>query len=539
MRGFRALLCLAILPLVLSACAARSQAQQGSQGQQVSQSSTPTFQVTSKLVFLDVTVLDKKGRPVVTGLTKDDFKITEDKKPQRIFSFEAPEAHTLNARGDNPNGVAPRTIFVLDLLNSSFEDFAYIRYEVKRYLDAQPPELRSPAEMMVTGNQSLEMVQGYTRSREDLLDALEHIPPILPYKEMTPSFWAERFSQSIDALQQIALQNRGVPGRKNIIWVGHGGPSVVTAGWPTAWVDELNQYVHVTTNLLVDARMSLFVIYPGLKVNGGMSLSARDAQVVLNDDDPFAGDINFGVFANETGGELFYNRNDVDAEMRESERIGSEYYTLTYQPHNSDDDGRFERIRVTLRDPNLRAVTKAGYFAPDKKAKIDARQRTMINLADAMQSTLPYDALEPKIAGILRHPDNRMVELIVELPQKGLGWLATDNGSSNADLMLSVASLNGNRDILASRIEAYTVTDNTQDRARIAAAKPIQLALTVPMPRRTQSVRVVVETETSGRIGAVEVGRKDIEAAPAAPTPEPQLTGARQRPGVAAAPAPH
>jgi hypothetical protein len=75
----------AILPLVLSACAAGSQAQQGSQGQQVSQSSTPTFQVTSRLVFLDVTVLDKKGQPVVTGLTKDDFKITEDKKPQRIF----------------------------------------------------------------------------------------------------------------------------------------------------------------------------------------------------------------------------------------------------------------------------------------------------------------------------------------------------------------------------------------------------------------------------------------------------------------------
>ena len=85
MRGFRALLCVAILPLVLSACAAGSQAQQGSQGQQVSQSSTPTFQVTSRLVFLDVTVLDKKGQPVVTGLTKDDFKITEDKKPQRIF----------------------------------------------------------------------------------------------------------------------------------------------------------------------------------------------------------------------------------------------------------------------------------------------------------------------------------------------------------------------------------------------------------------------------------------------------------------------
>ncbi len=33
-------------------------------------SNVPTIQVTSRLVFLDVTVLDKKGRPVVKGLTK-------------------------------------------------------------------------------------------------------------------------------------------------------------------------------------------------------------------------------------------------------------------------------------------------------------------------------------------------------------------------------------------------------------------------------------------------------------------------------------
>src|ERR1700750_2939734 len=45
----------------------------------------PTFRVTSNLVFLDVTVLDKKGRPVATGLTKDDFTILENEKPQRIF----------------------------------------------------------------------------------------------------------------------------------------------------------------------------------------------------------------------------------------------------------------------------------------------------------------------------------------------------------------------------------------------------------------------------------------------------------------------
>ena len=105
-------------------------------------SSVPTLRVTSRLVFLDVTVLDKKGHIVVNGLTRDEFAITEEKKPQKIFSFEAPQAHMTDshAADDNPAGKAPLTILVLDLLNSRFEDFAYIRYSVRKYLTAQPPD---------------------------------------------------------------------------------------------------------------------------------------------------------------------------------------------------------------------------------------------------------------------------------------------------------------------------------------------------------------------------------------------------------------
>jgi hypothetical protein len=105
-------------------------------------SSVSTFQ-SSSLVVLDVTVLDKKGHSVVSGLTKDDFAITEDKQPQRIFSFEAPEVHVMDAHAgeDNPDGKAPMTILVLDLLNSSFQDFAFIRSSARKYLEAQPAQL--------------------------------------------------------------------------------------------------------------------------------------------------------------------------------------------------------------------------------------------------------------------------------------------------------------------------------------------------------------------------------------------------------------
>jgi len=342
MRLLQALLCAATLVPINPIQESMAQEQQVS-------SNVPTIQVTSRLVFLDVTVLDKKGHPVVTGLTKDDFLITEDKKPQRIFSFEAPDTHAMdpNAGDDNPDGKAPVTIFVLDLLNSSFEDFAFIRDSVRKYLASEPMQLSSPAELMVIGNQSLEMVQGYTRNKEDLLYALDHLPPALPYKMMNSSFFVERFVQSIDALQQIALQNKGVPGRKNIVWAGHGGPNLSMAAYNGLPVfDELKEYAHTTTNMLVDARITLFVIYPELIIQGtnmvrgpnpgtftvrgmNMSTSAMDADADIGDDEPFSGDINFGLFVNETGGKLFYNRNDIENEIRRSEQLGSEYYTLT------------------------------------------------------------------------------------------------------------------------------------------------------------------------------------------------------------------
>ena len=63
MKRLLALLCTAIL---LGRLPVEDLVAQGRQDQ----SNTPTFRATSTLVFLDVTVLDKKGRPVVTGLTK-------------------------------------------------------------------------------------------------------------------------------------------------------------------------------------------------------------------------------------------------------------------------------------------------------------------------------------------------------------------------------------------------------------------------------------------------------------------------------------
>lgn len=491
-------------------------AQESIAQRQVASLGAPTLRVTSSLVFLDVTVLDRNGRPVVSGLTKNDFAITEDKKPQRIFSFEPPEAHTVaNPGSADLQGRPPLTIFVLDLLNSNFQDFAFIRFSVEKYLEAQPTRLKSPAEMIVIGNESLELVQAYTQSKEDLLFALKHVSATLPYKQMNGSSLGERFGQSIDALQQIALQNKGVPGRKNIVWVGAGGPSLNSSSLPVSALDRIDRYAHATTNMLVDARISLFVIYQGMKAQGLNTISTIDANAEIGSDDPFAGDVSFGVFANETGGA-------IDSEIERSLQLGSQYYTLTYPPHDGEMDGKFRRIRVTLTNPDLRVVTKAGYFAPDKGAPRDPLLQTITNMAQAARSVIPFAALDVEVSSVVRHPDSLTAGLTLLLKGKNLVWQPTEDGKSTTQLHLATASLRADGDILSSKVERLAWTAGTQDPTRLAEDETT-LAVTIRVPRETQRVRVVIATEDGGRIGAADLDRKTIDSSPSTPFPDPQL----------------
>jgi hypothetical protein len=109
----------------------------------------------------------------------------------------------------------------------------------------------------------------------------------------------------------------------------------------------------------------------------------------------------------------------------------------------------------------------------------------------------------------------------VQLKGKNLDWQATDDGRSTADLILAEASLNGDKNILASKMEKVTIFSTEQDPTR-RAEEVTSLPLTIRVPRKTKSVRVVMETGEGGRIGAADLDRKTIDAAPAMPTPAPQ-----------------
>jgi VWFA-related protein len=70
-----------------------------------------------------------------------------------------------------------------------------------------------------------------------------------------------------------------------------------------------------------------------------------------------------GQLAQETGGLLFSNSNNLRPAFERVESDLRNYYMLGYTPKNTTFDGRFRNIEVRVRRPNLTVSARRGYFA--------------------------------------------------------------------------------------------------------------------------------------------------------------------------------
>src|ERR1700744_1475309 len=102
-----------------------------------------TLHAGTQLVIVDVVVEDRSGRPI-HGLTRDNFVLTEQKKPQAVRNFEEHSAASDKKPGPPvppmPPGVftdytpvAPDStlnILLLDALNTPMKDQMFVRQQL-------------------------------------------------------------------------------------------------------------------------------------------------------------------------------------------------------------------------------------------------------------------------------------------------------------------------------------------------------------------------------------------------------------------------
>jgi hypothetical protein len=102
------------------------------------------------------------------------------------------------------------------------------------------------------------------------------------------------------------------------------------------------------------------------------------------------------------------------------------------------------------------------------------------------------------------------------LQSEDLDWKAAGNGKSKADLTLITASVDKNGGFLTGRRESLTITADTEDAVKLATANT-RLSAKVKIPIKTNKVRFLIQAANDREIGAFEVDRKTIYAAPQSP----------------------
>jgi VWFA-related protein len=477
-----------------------------------------TLKLSTRIVVLDVVVTDKKGNVVTRNLTKDDFTIVEDRVPQTIRSFDPPSAHAMpegvvvNSAADLKKiGDAPVTLLVLDELNTRFEDMSYSRNAVVKYLEAQPPVLKQPTVLLLASNTRFQQLHDYTQNRDELIAQIKHHMPEYPSKMMAGRGGAaavERMAQSLASLEQIAQASMGTPGRKNVIWVGNGFPSADLVGLDDKTAATIEAAVKQCTDQLLAARITMYTINPTLNSTVTVDVETPDDLTMAQTDtggSPYEGTVQFSTFAPATGGRSFLSRNDINNEIAEGIAQGNNYYTMSYAPTNRTDDAqKYRNILILMKDKNLHATTRNGYYPPTAATQNialteppkQAANQLKMEISNAVNSAISYNGLDVKATKV---GDN----YVLRVKGSGLEWSALDADKQKTEVTVIAAWYTDKARLLGHAGKELTATRPIPPDPQNAG--DASFAMPVTVPPNVARLRFVVRDAVNGRIGTVDL----------------------------------
>lgn len=490
-----------------------------------------TLQVSSREVILDVVVTDRRAN-LHNDLTRDNFHITEDGVAQRIDGFEPPSAHIIPAASVTIRSTAdlesrasqfPVNIIVLDELNTSFQDMAFARYALKKYLNAQHQEPLAPTMLIAVSFNKFTVLRDYTQDRSAILASLDYHLTSYPWNLDRGEGKIRTLTLSLGALEQVAQATVGHPGHKNLIWVGKGFPGVglISSSLGENAAPGITSAMQQAVNMLRDSRMTLYTIDPTI-LTSAMAVTTEVESVPGQADtpgapmpDPFESYASFPALAKTSGGKAFYSRNDIDREIDESVRDGLNYYTISYRStHESDEAKSYRKIHIGFTVPGLHAAYRDGYFSRESAVPTRAGTRLSYDMDAAVENTLVYTGLsvvaEPK-------PDAPGT-YFVGIPENELVWFG-ERDQEVAKLILVAAVLDGTDRVL------------TRATLNLTALRPLggprggpseglaRLEVVLLSPPGSYRFRFVVQNISDGHMGTADL---KVPGAAAPPRPKRQ-----------------
>jgi VWFA-related protein len=473
-----------------------------------------TLEVNTQAVVLDVLVTDKHGHPV-QGLHRDDFSIKEDRVPQEIRYFESaterpasPAVHS-TAELDKLAPDAPVTLLVLDELNGSAADENYSRQALRHYLDAENETLPMPTMLLAVNLHGVMMLADYTTSRKDLQEVLARHAPPHDALAQNPNWKDQEFSASMHALEGVAQATSGHRGHKNVLWIGKGCPAMSADALNSSYRTTVETTEERAVNALRNARITLYSLDPESMTPGpdrqtyDMEGGGLTSGVGMPSTEVLSGSLDFRRMVSFTGGKSFADGNNLDKLIAEGVRDGESFYTLTYRPSAKRDGQQlFHSIKIIMKDPNLHAVTREGYFSRtgpeasvlDTKGRIS--QPALLQIGTAARGLMIYDAVPFTISRDPSAADN----FVLHLKGAKLAWNPASDGKQTSDIAVVIVGFDVNGREVSQTGQMATVSlpvlENSGPETRM-----VNLAVTTSTAAPTARLRFILRT-VDGKLGA-------------------------------------
>jgi VWFA-related protein len=470
----RALPALSLLVLLTGAGATLAQAPTAQKNAtETRQSENFVIRTQRNEVLVDVRVWDKSGNPAV-DLKQSDFHVFEDGTPQEINSFSLEDiARLAQATGESgpppvinfaklPATVQPAkiladhrlTVLFFDLTAMPVDDLGRALAAAENFIQKQMTAADLVA--ITTYTSTLRVVQDFTNDR-DALEAALHKMRVsesallaqagtegeagatdasgnqVVTQDVSAAFTPDETEfnifntdEKLSALQSLAETLRDIPGRKSVI---HFSSGIERTG------EENDAQLRATTDAANRSNVSFYTMDArGLVAlpPGGDASSASPAGTAIYTGAAVrsqfsslnAGRETLASLASDTGGRTFYDLNDYAPAFREVQKENSSYYLLGYTPSNTQSDGRFRRIKVTVDRPDVKIEARPGYYAP-KDFRQFTREDKEVQLAQAMSLDTPFVELPMAIeASYFRLPDKKYyVVLAAKIPGASISFL--------------------------------------------------------------------------------------------------------------------
>jgi VWFA-related protein len=479
-------------------------------------SSTPTLKVYSRETIVDVLVTDDKGQQV-RGLTRSDFTVEEDGKPQPIHGFyeydkQAPPApvrtlppntytndNTLPANG-------PVQIFLFDLLGTPPAVMQRAKQYIADYFRTMPAGTQV-ALFEFSPSKGTVLLQGFTTDGAAAAKVVDNLDV-----EWSP-IRVLGYPIAIAGLHQTAAYVAGIHGRKNLIWIKPGSPlPVVHDGgysWPNASHDMT--YVHQF--------MDLYDIFTREQI----AISSLDPRVVHEIDNTIAAGyatLMDQAIADETGGAPIGNSNDFRGDIARIVSYSAHGYTLSYVPTRPDEDGHFHPIKITVDRPGLKLSYRTGYNdeqpdPPNAELVHDMIQGPM-RLGAIPATQILFDlhvqagtsAAQPATTAVSSpappQTKGAPYDTVFTLDPKQLTLIESPDGTRTTSIEIDLGAYDFYGTLVAARSQTFKISV-TPEQFNGFFQTPLKLSLPIDLPRGQLALRAGVFDTAANKAGTLEI----------------------------------